>query len=274
MVARRPRHVPDRKDPSAPHKSWDFTDHALLDQEGTVVQSVFDDWQRWCDNDGASQLEIAAEVGEQGKWHGQGRLILRRAYRRSQLQKLMPGVHFEPTKCMQDCLYLRKATMKTILKYDGRRQGQRNVFKEQKQVIEDGGNIRQCMEMEGANYQSVRAAELMMPYLEPDRPPAPRQVHYAQAETVPHGPDVYRLNDIRFWNGYDGQSVVYINQALLKLSIPWLRMICGPMPFRVGRGRQARHDTVYITGLSQDECIALRVRPQRLDPVDLIVRRL
>lgn len=258
------------------HASWDFTDHKLFAEVVSETHYLrrLADWQRWCDPDGCKYLEIAHEIGEGGKHHGQGRIIFRRKYRLPQLKKLWPDVHWEPTKCQQDCLYLRKPEMQTIIHYDGRHQGKRNVFKEQLELTTQGGNIRECSSLEGANYQSIRSAEILMTYFEPERPTAKREVHLVTDAAVPMPSDVYRLNHMSFWNGYDAHSNVYIDQQVCKLTLPQLKMVCGSAPFRVGRGRQARYDHIYISGLSDDERKALDLDPRgRLTPMDLLFRR-
>lgn len=254
------------------HASWDFTDHKVFDGDNQDARLA--DWQRWCDPDGCKFLELAHEIGEGGKHHGQGRIIFRRKYRLAQLKKLWPDVHWEPTKCQQDCLYLRKPEMQTVIKYDDRHQGRRNVFKEQLEAVVQGHNIRECSQLEGANYQSIRSAEVLMTYFEPERPTGKREVHLVTDSAAIMPTDVYRLNDMRFWNGYDAHDSIYINQKVCKLTLPQLKMVCGKAPFRVGRGRQARHDHVYISGLDDDERKALDLDPRgRYTPMDLLFRR-
>jgi len=251
-----------------PHASWDFTD-PLLFVEGVLAPTRLEAWQRWCDRDGCKYCEIAAEVSETGYKHGQGRIVFRRGYRLLQLKKLMPEPHWEPTRCKQDCLYLRKHDSITVLKFDSRAQGARNIFKEQAASIREGATIRDCANMDGANYQSIRSAELLMAYCEPERPTAPRQIHVVgTAAQVPAG--VYRLRNAAFWDGYDAHPAVYIDQALLKLPVAALRQICGPAPFRAGRNRQALHDHVYVSGLNKEAKKALGLEARPLSPADIM----
>lgn len=241
------------------HRSWDFTDHKLFD---AGEERRLADWKRWSlPDDGALALEIAHEIGEGGKHHGQGRIVFRRKYRLAQLKKLWPDVHWEPTKCQADCLYLRKPGMDTVIKVDNRQQGKRVIFAEQSKSISEGATLRECSSLEGANYQSVRCADFLMQYLEPERLAAPRDIHViTKLEADALAPGTYRLNDWRFWNGYDGDKSLYINQSVCKLTLGQLRMVIGNSPFRVGRGRQARYDTIYLSGLTPDECRFLGIR--------------
>lgn len=233
------------------HSSWDFTDHRVFEE---IDQRRLSDWKRWCDSQGCKFLEMAHEVGEGGKHHGQGRIIFRRNYRLSQLKKLWPDVHWEPTVVAQDCLYLRKPGMETVIHWDDRQQGRRTTFGAQKELIEGGGTVRQCINLEGANHQSARSAEILMKYLESERPCCPRQVcrvGHAADPSIPAG--VYRLSNWRVWDGYDAHAAIYVDQRLCKLTLHQLRRVIGSAPFLVGYGRQARWDVVYLSGLDEDE---------------------
>lgn len=242
--------------------SWDFTDNPLFDEDNNLVETRLEQWRRWCCPDGCKMMKIADEIGDNtGKRHGQGRIIFRRSYRRAQLQKLWPGVHWEPTKAKQDCLYLLKPDTVLILDYDDRHQGRRNIFAEQKVSIENGATIRHCIGMDGANVQSIRSAELLMKYIEPQRPTSTRHVHLVANAASIMPTDVYRLANKTFWDGYDAHSDIYINQQICKLTLPELKQVCGPAPFLIARGRQARHDHVYISGLTDDERKALDLDP-------------
>lgn len=266
MPAGRPRKVLSKNEEldrelHKPHVSWDFTDPRLY-VDDIVDGERLAAWRRWCDGDGCKYLELAAETGETGYMHGQGRVVFRRGYRLSQLKKLFPEVHWEPTLCRQDCLYLRKADTVTLLKFDSRKQGCRCVFAEQTEAIHAGASLRECASIPGANYQSVRSAELMMAYAEPERPQAAREVKVVSGPTAPMPPGVYRLRNAAFWDGYDAHEAIYVNQSLLKLTRPMLAQILGPAPFRAGRNRQARFDTVYISGLCSADAKALGLAPR------------
>lgn len=258
-----------------PHVSWDFTDPFLWQAATAEVCPVrLERWQRWCDDDGCRVMEIAAETSETGYRHGQGRVTFRRAYRLTQLKKLFPDVHWEPTMCRQDCLYLRKHDSVTVLRYDGRKQGCRNIFAAQQEAIQHGATIRECALMPGANYQSIRSAELLMSYIEPERPSQQRDVRlvpHASGTAIPSG--CYRLRNAAFWDGYDAHKAIYVNQALLKLSNPQLAQILGPAPFRAGRSRQALYDTVYISGISRATLKSLGLEALLLTPWDVLLGR-
>lgn len=245
-----------------PHDTWDFTDYVIPFTAASPYQcdgvgtERYDYWMRL----DVKTLEIAHEIcPDTQRAHGQGRLRFPRKIRFEALKKILPSdVHFEPSKCCKDDNYLRKHESVTLIKIDNRHQGRRDIFREQGDAIALGATIRECRVMEGANYQSIRSAELLMKYIEPERPIAPRETRQvASADQVPLG--VYRLQDDRFWDGYDADTAIYIRQGIVKLTIPKLRQIIGSAPFRLPRGRQARFDTVYISGLDEQERRALRL---------------
>ncbi len=262
MPRGRPRKVYD-KDPVRDaefhglHSSWDFTDFQTTEER-------LAEWKHLK----YKTLIIAEETcPTTGKVHWQGRITFRRKYRFPQAKKVLgEQIHLEPTSCCVDDNYCRKFGTRCIIDDDTRHQGSRVVFKTQLEAVKNGATVRECMELEGANYQSFRSAELMMSYLEPERPHAPREVHLVATASSAVPTAVYRLNDMRFWNGYDAHTDIFINQSVCKLTLPQLKMVCGPAPFRVGRGRQARFDHVYISGLTADERKALDLTPtgQRL----------
>jgi len=246
-----------------PHECWDFTDYVVPYQPlmeysdasdlNAPAKQRMDFWTGL--GDSIKTLEIAHEVcPDTQRPHGQGRIRFTRKIRFDALKKILPpDVHFEPSVCTKCDMYLRKHDSITLVKIDNRHQGKRNIFREQHDAIKTGATVTECAQMDGANYQSVRSAELLMKYIEPERPTAPREVIYVNSfDEVPAG--VYRVPaDHRFWDGYDAHSAIFIFQPLLNMSIHHLSQLTGPAPFRLPKGRQARFDTVYIYGASHDD---------------------
>lgn len=244
-----------------PHDTWDFTDYVVPfcalspSQCDGVGTERYDFWTRL----EVKTLEIAHEIcPDTDRPHGQGRVRFPRKIRFEALKKILPpDVHFEPTKCCKDDNYLRKHGSVTLIKVDNRHQGRRNIFREQGDAIAAGATIRECRVMEGANYQSIRSAELLMKYIEPERPIEPREVILvANAAQVPM--DVYRVQD-RYWDGYDAHDAIYIRHGITNFSIAIMSQLTGPAPFRVCRGRQARYNKIYISGLDAGEIRQLRL---------------
>ena len=251
----RPRKDRHAMDDGKGHKSWDFTCNHLFDDDGNVILPVYDALMLLSREDMSAKMMIAKEQAPNtGKWHGQGRVCYRRNYRFDAVQKILAGCHCEATKCAQDWCYFAKLDSVNVIDVDNRKQGKRNVFKEQLSGIKDGATLQDCCDYEGANYQSLRTAELLMKYIEPDRPSTPRVVELVVKPAPPTG--AYIVNS--FWDGYDAHKAIFINQRLCNFSVPMLRTISRQYPFRVGRlGRQARFDRVTFYGLDAAEREAL-----------------
>lgn len=244
-----------------PHDSWDFTDYVV--PFSAVPASI-------CPGVGTQRLDfwlglkfktlrIASEVcPDTQRLHGQSRILFNRKYRFEQLKKILPpDVSFRPSKCTADDNYLRKHDSVTLVDIDNRCQGRRNIFREQGDAIAEGATIRECRVMEGANYQSIRSAELLMKYIEPERPTEKREVIIVpNAAQVPM--DVYRVQD-RYWDGYDAHDAIYVRHGVTNFSIAIMSQLTGPAPFRVCRGRQARYNKIYISGLDAGELRQLRL---------------
>lgn len=261
MPRGRPKKVRDKNDDGKAHYIWEFTDNPLYDQDGNRDETRFARFQEWAKDPSCCKKMMMAEetAPTTGKKHGQGRVSFRRAHTFDYVSKLFG--HVEVTVCTDDWSYFRKLDSVLLINEDHRQQGRRNVFKEQLEAIKAGANQRECALLEGANYQSNRGAELSLNLFEPERPHAPREVELVHSqELLPAG--IYRLNDMRFWNGYDAHESVFINQSVCKLTVPQLKMVCGPAPFRVGRGRQARFTKVYLAALSADERKLLGLEPR------------
>jgi len=250
-----------------PHDCWDFTDYVVPYQPlmeysdaGDLISAAVKRMEVWTGmGDSIKTLEIAHEIcPDTQRPHGQGRVRFTRKIRFEALKKILPpDVHFEPSACTKCDLYLRKHDSVTLVKIDNRHQGRRNIFREQGDAIVTGANIRECRVMEGANYQSIRSAELLMKYIEPERPIEQREVIIvSNAAQVPM--DVYRVQD-RYWDGYDAHDAIYIRHGITNFSIPIMNQLIGPSPFRVCRGRQARYNKIYISGLDAGEKRQLRL---------------
>jgi len=264
----RPKKPRNPNDDGKPHNSWDFTDWKLFDEHGNINEDRLAAWQLLSRDDMSTKLMIAKEQApETGKWHGQGRITMRRKYRFDAISKIL-CCHVGDTKAPQDWAYFAKIDSDPlIIDQDNRKPGRRKIFDEQKDAIKDGANIRQCIEMEGANYQSVRTAELLMKYIEPARSHQARQVVVKHKLVVPT--DAYVVTN-KFWDGYDGHREIVIVQSVARFTMPELRLLLGPASHRVSRGRQSRWDTVYLYGCTTDELKSLNMLDRALTPSQIL----
>lgn len=115
-------------------KTWDFTLNNFTDEDIDMLK-------RWTDDVG--RMVVSKEVGEEGTPHLQGRVTFRRAYRLSGLKKLHGKMHWEPTKCKQDFLYVMKEGGEVIIDVKNGKQGERNDLKELVKMAKAGAGKRE-----------------------------------------------------------------------------------------------------------------------------------
>lgn len=227
-------------------ETWDFTEWILTDERLAF-------WKRL----EYRYLGIFAEVcPDTGRRHWQCRIIFRRNYRHAQLKKIFPpGVHFEATKCSVDFNYGKKYDSITVFEEDLRQRGRRNIFREQKLLIQSGSRIRDLIALPESNGQSLRSAECLMAYIEP-----PREWGSVRAVFDVPLEEIYKLEQdlyrppidgerLKFWTGYDAHEAVVIDCALHKIDRLTLRQWISPAPFLVNTkfgARQARYKRIYV----------------------------
>ncbi len=249
----RPKKIREKGDDGKSHRIWEFTDHKVFDEDGNPVPERMAKWERMAKPDMCKKLMLAREqCPTTGKWHAQGRQSFPVAHSFEYVRKLY-GCHCEVTVASDDWSYFNKLDESIIIDVDFRRQGQRNVFKDQLGMIKEGATMSECIHLDGANAQSVRSAEILMEYLEKPRPVGPIEVIYGLtlAEVHQASPAVYTPppGPLYNWSGYDGHTAVCIDCSLHEVSVLFLLTLTGSLPFRVHtkRGcRQARYTRIYV----------------------------
>ena len=235
-------------DPIDQSRVWDFTDFTRGDER-----------LAWWQNLEYNYLFIAEEnCPKTQRLHWQSRIIFKRMYRFAQLKKIFPpDVHFEAAKAIQDFNYGKKWGSKIICEIDHRKKGARPIFGDQKKAIQDGATLRECIDLPGANWQSLRSAELCMSYLEPAREYGDIQVIWvnngSEKFIYDKEPNLYKPpidgDHLKYWTGYDAHEAVLIDCLAHKITVPTLRQWIGPAPFRLntkGGCRQARYKRIYV----------------------------
>lgn len=268
-------------DDGNPHRIWDITDWALYTEDTRYTDIPVIDpvrlamWEHMSREDSCKKLMLAGEQADNSKgYHGQCRITFPCPHRFEYVKKLF-GQHCEPTVAKDDWSYFKKFGSEKLIDVDYKVQGRRNAFAEQKELIREGANIRECLDVVGANWQTVRNGEMLMKYIEKPRDVAPRVVHLVTDDSSAMPTGVYHVTDYRTgWEGYDAHKDIYIDQLECKLTIQQLKKVTGSGAFRILFGRrQAKWDHVYISGLSDDERRALRLDQRGVfSPWDLIVR--
>lgn len=261
MPRGRPRKERDANDDGKTHRIWDITDWDLFQGEA-LNEDRFARWKRLSEPDCTRKLMVAKELSPKTqRLHGQCRVSFNVPHTFDYVRKLFPESHVEVTVATNDWSYFLKFDSSLMLDIDNRRQGQRNIFKDQLEAIKTGSNVRDCMELPGANFQSVRSAELLMKYHEPPHPGTSRTVQYvSKSDDWTWTPDKYVLRSKQYWDGYDAHSTLVINQGVCNFTRSELSQIMSSCPHTVSFGRQARWTNIIIFNCDLDTKYFLRKR--------------
>lgn len=111
-------------------RTWDLTWNNYTEADIALLKS----WENE-----VNRMVVSKEVGEQGTPHLQGRITFKRTYRLAALKKLAPKVHWEPTNCAQDSLYVMKDGSDVVIDVNNKAQGQRNDLEDAIEVLKTSG---------------------------------------------------------------------------------------------------------------------------------------
>lgn len=185
-----------------PSKSWVFTHNNFTES----------DKQRYLDLD-KTYLCLGEEIGESGTPHLQGFITFQRAYRLTQLKKIIPTAHWEPALVSDGMNYCMKENY-TI--QDNRKKGKRNDLDHVRQMVSENKPMSQIV-LECTSYQSIRMAEKLKEY-RPERRKWPVNVSWFHGPAGSNKsrtawelmPDAYSKPPGKYWCGYDGDYDVII----------------------------------------------------------------
>lgn len=242
----RPRGRPKIKrhpaDDGKPHKTWSGTDWDVTEKNVEWYKSL-------TINRSIGSLEEATTTeGEHLQWQ----ITFPYAHRFSFMKKLAPKAHLEPTVCHKEDNYQRKQDSVLLWDIDNTKQGRRPVFQEQKLAIAAGATMSDTLDFQGANYQSVRSAELLMKYTEPPRAVSHDLVvidNLSMPEIYTLSPRLFKPMSLSNWEGYDADPDVLVDCLYHKVSLEQYLELTGPYPFRVPckfGSRQARYKRIFI----------------------------
>lgn len=136
--------------------------------------------------------------------------------------------------------------------------GKRNDLNVIKDVIKGGGSMMDVID-HCSNYQGLRMGELLLKYYEKERPQQKIEVinYYGESgagkskAVYKENTEVYRPVSFKWWEGYDGQKVVLIDDWRPEwCSFTELLFLTDLYPFRVeckGGSRQAQFTKIYFT---------------------------
>lgn len=233
-------------------RGWVFTYHTTSDED------------YWSKIEGVEYLVIGKEKGENGITpHHQGYIYFKNARSFSAVKKLFPStVHIEKQAgtCQEASDYCEKEG--EVIAKVGKlpSQGKRTDLDKIKQLVKDGANMRAVID-EATSYQAMKAGEMLIKYRPPPHrdtlqviwlygPTGTGKTHYAR-EQCPIDDVWESMEDLKWWEGYDGQSHVIIDDLRKEsCSFPTLLRSLDKYPYRVpikGGSTPLCATTIYIT---------------------------
>lgn len=165
---------------------------------------------------------MAKEVGESGTPHIQGEVRFKNPRQLSGMKKFSSRAHWEKTISPDDANKYCKKDGDYVEYGTPPKQGKRTDLDEVRDAIREGANMRDII-LESENFQQIKMAEKLMPYLQPKRNWKPRVRWF-------HGPsgtgktrkavelfkdkDYYKISgaNLKWWQGYYGQEYVIIDE--------------------------------------------------------------
>lgn len=198
------------------------------------------------------------EVGAQGTPHLHIWLRYKNARDFTSIQKKFPRANIQEGKGRDsDQDYLKKDN--EYVEYGTReKQGKRNDLDTIKKIVKNGGNMNDIID-HSTSYQSMKCGELLLKYRETPRDVSPIEVIWfygksgsGKTKTIfDTEVDIFRPTTYKWWEGYDGHSVVLIDDFRPSFcSFVNLLKLTDIYPFRVqtkGGSRQVKYKKIYIT---------------------------
>lgn len=235
-------------------RSWCFTLNNYTDADVSAFQSLECEY-----------IIFGKEVGESGTPHLQGYIYFSNARSFASVKKIHSGMHLEVAKgntkqnvdyCSKDGDVHEHGTRPT--------QGKRSVHSEVLQMVSSGKSMRDIVEVEGANYQTLKSAELLFRYKEKKRDWCPKVIWIYGVPRVGKTRYIYdnfdsesifvqNAKSLKFWMGYDAHPNVLIDEVDSATSYPDLKALTDRYPYSVeskGGSRQFLATTIVITSLN------------------------
>lgn len=208
-----------------PAKTWELTLNNYTDKDIEWLKSLE-----------TKSITISKEVGENGTKHLQGKITFKRAYRLTGLKKLNSKVHWEKSVAVEDANYCRKIDSEIIIDNCNRSQGARTDLDEIKKQIMEGKTVDEIvMETPMIYHQYGRTLQKIEDICKRNRRRdfMTEAIWYYgktgvgkshKAYEYCEGKECYEwINDGGWWDTYDGQEVVIMND--FRGEIPYNTML-------------------------------------------------
>lgn len=240
---------------SKPHKSWAFTVNNYTDKNEDKFQKLE-----------CNYVVYGREVGKKGTPHLQGCITFQSPMRFNACKKniFTMGEHFAPVRNLEAC---RNYCMKDNDYYvrDNRRQGERNDINDAMVALKEGG-MKQVLHnhpKEFLKYHSgLRNAQLLLLPRRTEKP----EVHWRWGKTGTGKTryvwdnhdvnDVYEKDETQWWDGYEQQKVVIIDDFRGQFTLNYLLRLLDRYPMKVqfkGGYTQFNSPIIYITSNKSPE---------------------
>lgn len=242
-------------DKATRYKNWVFTCNNYTEDQFKQFQELK------C----IKYLIMGKEVGEKGTPHLQGYISLKNSKTWSSLNKVFDKkcwiapakgtVHKNFEYCKKQGDYVEVG--------DKPIQGKRTDIIEIKQMVKDGSNIRNILELETINLQTIKIAEKMLTYMEKKRNWKTKVIwcygatgvgksRWVEEQCKKDSQDTYYCgNTNKWWNGYDGHETVVIDDMRRDFcKFHTMLKLLDRYPFEIeckGGSRQLLAKTIYIT---------------------------
>lgn len=193
-------------------RAWCFTINNYTITDFEQVEAMFQD---------AVYGIVGQEVGESGTPHYQGYVYFQNAKTLKRMSKYLTRAHIQVSygSPEQNKLYCSKQDNVLLEHGELPKQGKRNDLDDIKEVIRNGGTMRQVVDI-ATSYQAAKMAELILKYKEPKRNWKPKVEWFfgptGSGKTRKAfeilGEDAYvAMSTGRWWDGYDGEHNVIID---------------------------------------------------------------
>lgn len=227
-------------------KTWKFTLNNWTPEE-------LDNILHW----DVSRMAVAEEVGAEGTPHLQGHVTFNRKFSLTALKKMQSRAHWEPA-LVADWNYEHKDGQ-VVHHIDNRKQGKRKDIEVAHDYAKNKKTMREfvCEQMPG--YQAMRMYEKLLDVLAEPRPNMDIDVRWYYGPpgcgktraVYDEFPGVYRVLSHKWWDGYNGQEVVLVDD----IRVGWCKFeellrITDRYPFRVevkGGTREVQFRTIIFT---------------------------
>lgn len=261
-----------------PSKTWEITINNYSDRDIEWLKSLE-----------VNKITVSKEIGENKTPHLQGKITFKRAYRLTGLKKLHNKAHWEVSKCVDDANYCRKIDGEIVLDICNRSQGERTDLIEIKNQIIKGKKVEELvMEEPMVYHQYGRTLEKIEDICNRSkiRTEMTEGIWYYGKTGTGKSHRAFEgfnekthylwTNDNGWWDGYNGQEIVVMNDFRGEIPYNTLLQLIDKWPMKV---RRRNKEPVNFT--SKKVIITSSVSPDKIyknrdreDDLNQLLRRI